>query len=509
MALNEMRLRARSGYLAVLIVMAAVGLSQYVGMRQFGGYDLSPLVDVLYRLDRGENPGVDFINTLPLTFLAYLKFLVGVFGPSWRTLIYGGSLAFGLCAGFVYFLSKPFMGWQLRLLAVMVLAIPLIVTNHVWHNVLTSYLAIVFLVLCLRALNAETRSAPAIDCLMVGLFAGLVFFSKQNVGLPLILMTAALCAYRHLFLQDRAARMTLIAMTVGVVVFGALLFVLFTPDITLMSYPFTAVRGRIVPDAAMFRATMDNPPFLLIELAAIAILISLIKDHRSLETRNPAFVLCFGFAAVGLLAFVTNWDVKYNDLVLIVVPGLITLGISETDRADTAGGVGIHRMIKGYAAAICVLLCAAICLGVTRYRTQQVGEFFEDAPMTMVTSGFFSGLYAGPRMQDALRQLSDYVADHPDARRSLFCGPRIEFCYAEIGASSPKGFPLWWHPGSSYAVRDTGRIMRLFQAERFAHLVFLDGDRTRMPQEILEYMAACYRRQPGHGVLEFYRRTCG
>jgi hypothetical protein len=110
MALNEMRLHQYSVYFAGFIILAAIGLSQYVGMRQFGGYDLSPVVDVLYRLDRGEIPGVDFINTLPLSFLAYLKLLASVFGPSWRTLIYGGSLSFAVCAMIVYCLSKPFMG---------------------------------------------------------------------------------------------------------------------------------------------------------------------------------------------------------------------------------------------------------------------------------------------------------------------------------------------------------------------------------------------------------------
>ncbi len=237
----------------------------------------------------------------------------------------------------------------------MALAIPLIVTNHVWHNILTAYVAIVFLVFCLRALNTDRMPAPVIDYLMVGLTAGLVLFSKQNAGLPLLLMTGALCAYRYLFRQDRAAGLTFIAIAVGVVIVGLSLFSLFARDIAAMTYPFTAVSGRIIPDSAMFRATMSNPPFLLIELAAIAILIGLVRDHRSLQIRGPAFAPCAGFVAVGLFAFITNWDVKYNDLALILVPGLMILGYSEGAAVDAVSDAGVNRMTRVFAAVISVL----------------------------------------------------------------------------------------------------------------------------------------------------------
>src|SRR5271154_2623234 len=59
--------------LAALWVIAVSVFALAVGHRQFGGYDLSPLIDIQYRLAHGERPGSDFIFTFPLTLALLLK----------------------------------------------------------------------------------------------------------------------------------------------------------------------------------------------------------------------------------------------------------------------------------------------------------------------------------------------------------------------------------------------------------------------------------------------------
>jgi hypothetical protein len=70
---------------------------------------------------------------------------------------------------------------------------------------------------------------------------------------------------------------------------------------------------------------------------------------------------------------------------------------------------------------------------------------------------------------------------------------------------SPPGLPLWWRHGSSYPYWLKGEIIEKFKADRFALLIFLAEDRTRMPQQLLDYIEAAYAREPGYKTLDVYR----
>jgi hypothetical protein len=59
--------------LGFVLIFFASYLTIIFGYRQFGGYDLSPLIDLSWRFSRGETPGVDFINTFPPLLLVFIK----------------------------------------------------------------------------------------------------------------------------------------------------------------------------------------------------------------------------------------------------------------------------------------------------------------------------------------------------------------------------------------------------------------------------------------------------
>jgi hypothetical protein len=42
--------------------------------------------------------------------------------------------------------------------------------------------------------------------------------------------------------------------------------------------------------------------------------------------RDPVMIVCLCCAAVGALAYLTDWDTKYNDVVLLLIPVLLILG---------------------------------------------------------------------------------------------------------------------------------------------------------------------------------------
>ena len=493
--------------LSLLVALASVILSHHVGYYQFGGYDLSPVIDVMYRLANGETPGRDFINTLPLSFLAYLDVAQFFLGVNWSTLIWAGSALFAATSMIVIYFGKVFLEGPLRVAAVAILAVPLLFTNHVWHNVFSAYVAVIFLVFFLGCLTSA-RPRPSY-WIGAALSAGVLFYSKQNVGLPLSILLILFCAFRAWRFRDWAALAMIAVMFGSIAATTGLYMALLGVNTDAIAHIFGATKGRLIPSKQQLSEALAGPAPWIVALALLYVLGALHRMPASAFRRDVP-VVCGFCLVLGGLTFLTNWDCKYNDVVLLMLPLAIILGTSAHAGGMEDGHIAIVRGRRSLFLATGVLVVVAATAGVTRQRMEAVGygAFFERAPLTRIEGGLFSGLWVGPRMASARAELRDFVDRHPDARASLFCGPRIEFCYADLGAVSPRGFPLWWHPGSSYAMRDEHRLEQHFVVSKPKYLAFIRGDRTRMPRAVLDHVGRCYERTRHDGVLEFYIRTC-
>src|SRR5438045_7683661 len=67
------------------LILAALALS--FGMRQFGGYDCSMLVEAAWRQHLGQRPYTDFPCTLPPGFFLPLRWAFATLGVSWWSLV--------------------------------------------------------------------------------------------------------------------------------------------------------------------------------------------------------------------------------------------------------------------------------------------------------------------------------------------------------------------------------------------------------------------------------------
>jgi hypothetical protein len=197
---------------------------------------------------------------------------------------------------------------------------------------------------------------------------------------------------------------------------------------------------------------------------------------------------------VSALPMFTDWDNKYNDAPLLLC-SLILL-------ADWSRPIARRAMIV----VALIVLAGAAQNGIVRQRMHDVGvgAFWQRAPLTLVAGGYFDGLYAAPRFHEVRREIQTALGQ-TKGPVSVFCGPRLEFCYMDNGLASPSGLPLWWHPGSSYPLQLETAIIRQFEASQFTLLIFLHDDRTRMPPPILHYIESKYTRQDGFSDLDVYR----
>ena len=60
---------------AIALFLFASLLACEFSLYQFGGYDLSPLIDLTWRFQSGQIPGQDFFNTWPILILVIAKIM--------------------------------------------------------------------------------------------------------------------------------------------------------------------------------------------------------------------------------------------------------------------------------------------------------------------------------------------------------------------------------------------------------------------------------------------------
>jgi hypothetical protein len=124
-----------------------------VSSYQFGGYDLSPLIDLQYRLYKNQTIGSDFIFTLPLTLAFFIKAQLLFMSPSWFSLIWLNSFIYASLSYIIYLYFPKNINKNGAIVSIALISIPVIYTNHIWHSSLTQMLAVTYCVLILNYLN--------------------------------------------------------------------------------------------------------------------------------------------------------------------------------------------------------------------------------------------------------------------------------------------------------------------------------------------------------------------
>ena len=110
---------------AVFVFAASTWIALRFSSSQFGGYDLSPLIDLSWRINAGEVPGVDFLNTMPPVMIVILKF-ASVLPLDWRSLVAVNGLFLAVTWTVVFFFTRRlFLGWVFDFSIPLLLSFPL------------------------------------------------------------------------------------------------------------------------------------------------------------------------------------------------------------------------------------------------------------------------------------------------------------------------------------------------------------------------------------------------
>lgn len=528
---------ARRTYLAAALWVAAVSAFAWiVAHRQLGGYDLSPLIDFQYRLSRGERPGADFIFTFPITLGVLVK-LADTLPISWFALTWLNVVVFAASSAVATVFWPPGEDRGRLPVVLGILAIPVLYTGHVWHSALSQIFAVPYLLLALGHFQSPRLSAARSTVLI--LFAGLLFFTKQNLGPPMVVATCGAACLEAVFQKERlgGAAVFVSLNIIGVLLIAASSLGLLGLGPGDILHNFTDVMGRahatygqivamplrplsvyviclLAAGYLVFRFMRPQPdgdlpiPFILACMtaawvthtrghegliqAALAgrLLLWLSHVRRPPSERWMRDALLTAGLAAGVLPILTDWDDTFNHASLILV--CLVLFADFTDRTRVT------------VAAACSLLAlwGAVAGGMVRERMLNVGDFWQPPPLHEIQAGYFKGLQVGATLTEVRAEMPRAVAEARGGR--VFCGPRIEFCYADNGLASPHGLALWWHPGTSYPEKAEPRVIDAFKANGFRAIIFLHGDRTRFPSQLDAYISANYVPAPGYKALDVF-----
>ncbi|MCL5020936.1 MAG: hypothetical protein M1339_04575, partial [Bacteroidetes bacterium] len=312
------RIRIREGafaYVMVFVLLFIISFEQYFGNRQFGGYDLSMLVDVGWRQYIGQEVYKDFICTLPAGFYLGAKYAFLAFGVAWNSLCIVNTIYTVGTLIWLYFLLK----WVVKnkylalFLSFLCEALSTMLVAHYWHSSITAVAASIYLLSAFIFLRTHGEKIIWNVSYVTSLF--LLLLMKPNVAFPLIILATLSLLLTDWNLRIRTLFATLIAI---ISVYGFLKLNGIEYSTVLSSY--FSVDDRGVPKlffVGMDRVDQLGTFFLMVVLLVIAG-VSLTRKYFSSGKKIDIGVLIVlsGFVS-GLIGLGTDWELKLIDFPLL------------------------------------------------------------------------------------------------------------------------------------------------------------------------------------------------
>ncbi len=504
--------RTWSLYVTQAVVLGLVSATAVYNLEalqyRFGGYDLSPLIDVGWRVLSGQAPNRDFVCTFPPLLYLIAAGAFRMWGVEWHSLALAGSLCAVLLTLLglrVCALLRAPVGQSSAALASVVFGaaqmLPLLVVGHPWHSALSASVAAYTLLASYAVVrNRKAGAGVRWECLAhAGVGMALLLISKPNSAWPAMLVCLAALALA------RVPVWTLTSMVAAGAAVDCLLLRAVHTDLLAMAWTDVRLTGRFVPsrialgifeDPSVAGGLATFVVFLLIA-PLLGPMARLAWAERRRLFRDPALVLATGGCAVALLGFCTDVEVKIVDTPPLLI-GSLLLALESGE-----GLIPHRRSLLRSAAGLTVV---AIFLSATRARMQFVGPWAEDSCGARVElrDAFFGEFYGCAPFGGVLAETDAALAMHPEAK--VFFGSRMEFLYARDRIRSPEQLPLWWDPGTSYPLAMEAEVASAWRDHGFDLLMFPRSERVGIPARILNDMDRDYVISPGTKYVDVYLR---
>jgi len=488
----------RSRLFAILTIFISIALivsaTLWFGNRQFGGFDMSVLIDTGYRQLLGQKPYTDFYLGTPVLFYLGSDWAYRLFGLNWEAFP-----KFAAVFGIVTFLLHALLLKRLQLstawaisLALMTQALTTVSVAYWWYNPMT---AITVSLLATSGTLVLRTPGPLLHWWLYALCLFLAALSKPNSAGPMILFSSL-----ALLIPSSTRKRALIFTAASA--FAALGFLAIhgiSPFRVIEFY--LGVAGRGIPSMERFE---DGQLPWVNRMSKVVIEITLILAAfhayglRKSKVRTPALLILGGCALSGVYAFFTNGEPKVTDFPMLIVPVALFILL---DGKTTARRVLIPLTV--------FLIATGFYFGSTRYRVSRIDQFYQNPPISPVGDSipFFQNLHSGGLLKDVLREadtlLNQRYGNQNRSHLKVLFGPRIEFSYAALGVHSPIRMPVWWHGGVSFPLTYEDRIANQFVEHDFDLCIFLKNEFTYIPAKVFKKLLSDYVRTDQEALTVF------
>jgi hypothetical protein len=462
----------QTGWAALIVgVAASCGLSLLFTHHDFAGFDLSPMIDIGWRIVCGQVPGRDFIVTFPPALNLLTAAAFRVFGVTWHAL---GLTACIVCVALcllgmrVAWITRLAWGrataFQLAMVYVASQCLVLVSLNVPWHSSLSEAFAIYAVLTTAALLSLPERKLWLRRELTVHLVlaTSVLVLCKPNTAYPAIVL-CLLVLYRAGFRR----RYLVGVLAVGAGIASALLAVVHN-SLWSMAVAYAGLTGRLIPKPLIiniaYAIEVRNG---LAEIVIYAVLLFGLKEFVGVLRKSPrellkqpVELLAIGSVLVGFLGMATNFDLKLTDMPLVLLGMML---FSVTSARATRSQLWTTRNA--------ILFCCffALYVGRVRLRMQSVGDWAQEGcgpEKVWINDPFLGHMKVCPVVPASLAQMDETTVRVPTGEH-VFFGPSLEFMYARDRMQSPEHLPNWWDVGTSFPRSKSGAVVKAWEADRF------------------------------------------
>lgn len=475
----------------------------HFGRHQFGGWDFNIMLEEGWRQSLGQRQYIELLSPTPPGFNLGIRYAFEVFGLSWDANLYLSAIF--ACATFLW------MYWLLRKLEVGALAamgtafaiecVTMLLLSFWWYNNSALIMAAVFLLACL----VYARRPPSI-AVQASYFAALVLLAlmKPNVAgtaLPggvLLLLIATRSRWRLLWLTLGGVTAVLLIFAANHISLSAMLASY--REISKLRGGFSAFGYRQI---GHIQDTEADCALFAFALPWLWLLRDTLRRARAKDWSGVAVLLFLPLALlVSIYALRTNGDAWILECApLIAVSGVVVYGMKLGSRP-----VAPPALRRFYTAMLCAAIAFSLYMGAARLRVYTIGphQFFEwtDNENT-IDSGPLKHMRVSRTMIEVQQQIRAAVASNPGP---VFFGPRLNFDYMVLGLDAPTYLPTFWQPGVAFGMDQEPQLVQVWKDHRFPTLIFLNGDYTFYPPELMNAIARDYTRDDRYPAITVYHR---
>lgn len=481
----------------------------YCGMRQFGGWDFSILVDSAWKFYQGEVPYKDFVCTTPPGFLIGGMLAFKFFGARWFSLVLAAAIYGGLTFLWSCWLLKKLTESRLvaLLLACLLQACTTVLISFWWFNSITTIAGVLFFLSAILLFSSRDLISAWLSYL--GSLILLSLMKPNTAGIEIVGITAVL-----FFSFLNKERIKLILISTVAFVGSVTILSLFNIHVTnlLSSYASIAHRAFTLKQFIynnlfqmdVFERSLMIAVWLIFIFWIVVLLINAVRFF------TPQTALGLVAITTGIFATVNNCEIALVNLQLILFGVWIFMeDAKKSERGFFAQGESFFAKNDLLFTLLCFFL-VGLSFGeaVMRSRVKGVGDFFQYTTSREVIAGdFFEGLCASPFFVELHRELAATLPFYIERKDSIWFGPRLGWAYADFDLPSPADQPVAWEREVFYAPQQEPYLIRSWIEKKFEVLVFLKNDFTYLPIELLQFISNNYFLvQQQRAIMIFHRK---